>query len=528
MKSFNILDCTLRDGGYYNNWTFSNSFIQEYINKISKTNISYVELGFRFKENKSFKGNTAYTSDKLLSSLNIPKNLNIGIMINASDLCDNGSALNNLKNILGKKNRLIKFIRLACHFEEAFKLGACLKWLHKQNYEVFLNIMQISEANEKYIKNVCNFLKNYNLKALYLADSLGSLNNSDIAQIIKKFNKYWTKPLGLHAHNNLGLAFSNSIAAVKNGVKWIDSTILGMGRGPGNLLTEKILKFKSEKNIKYINQLNYIFFNSLLKKYNWGPNKYYKYAAINKIHPTFVQEILSDKRYTTKDYMRILESLKDKETKKYNPNKLFTPNNIFFGKASGSFLPINFFIGKKILILGPGNSVEKIKNKLETYIEKEKLFVVALNTTSSIDEKYINLRVACHPLRLNSDSIFYKNSKIPLAIPFSMLPSKLKDFIPIENKIIFDYGLKLSKNNKIKIRSSYCEIPTPLAVIYSLCIFISGKAKSIFLAGIDGHTLGDPHNDETFFYLKKIKFFIKNISLVSLTKSNLPIAYKNL
>jgi 4-hydroxy 2-oxovalerate aldolase len=172
--------------------------------------------------------------------------------------------------------------------------------------------------------------------------------------------------LGLHAHNNLGLAFSNSIAAVKHGVKWIDSTILGMGRGPGNLLTEKILKFKSEKNIKYINQLNYIFFNSLLKKYNWGPNKYYKYAAINKIHPTFVQEILSDKRYTTKDYMRILESLKDKETKKYNPNKLFTPNNIFFGKASGSFLPINFFIGKKILILGPGNTVEKIKNKLET------------------------------------------------------------------------------------------------------------------------------------------------------------------
>ena len=181
----------------------------------------------------------------------------------------------------------------------------------------------------------------------------------------------------------------------------------------------------------------------MLKKYNWGPNKYYKYAAINKIHPTFVQEILSDKRYTKKDYMRILESLKDKESKKYNPNKLFTPNNIFFGKASGSFLPINFFIGKKILILGPGNSVEKIKNKLETYIEKEKLFVVALNTTSNIDEKYINLRVACHPLRLNSDSIFYKNSKIPLAIPFSMLPSKLKDFIPIENKIIFDYGLKL-------------------------------------------------------------------------------------
>ena len=47
--------------------------------------------------------------------------------------------------------------------------------------------------------------------------------------------------------NNLGLAFKNSIVANKNGVKWIDSTITGMGRGPGNLKTEEILKIFNKR-----------------------------------------------------------------------------------------------------------------------------------------------------------------------------------------------------------------------------------------------------------------------------------------
>ena len=55
-KDVQILDCTLRDGGYYNNWDFSESSIQTYINDISTTGIKYLELGFRFNETKEIKG----------------------------------------------------------------------------------------------------------------------------------------------------------------------------------------------------------------------------------------------------------------------------------------------------------------------------------------------------------------------------------------------------------------------------------------------------------------------------------------
>ena len=41
-----ILDCTLRDGGYVNNWNFSNKDTKRTIRKLLKSNIEIVECGF--------------------------------------------------------------------------------------------------------------------------------------------------------------------------------------------------------------------------------------------------------------------------------------------------------------------------------------------------------------------------------------------------------------------------------------------------------------------------------------------------
>ena len=85
----NFLDCTLRDGGYYNNWHFSFQLIQDYLNVISKTKIQYVEIGFRsFLKNKNL-GLTGYTDDNLIERLSLPDSLKIGVMINAADLLKN-------------------------------------------------------------------------------------------------------------------------------------------------------------------------------------------------------------------------------------------------------------------------------------------------------------------------------------------------------------------------------------------------------------------------------------------------------
>ena len=133
--------------------------------------------------------------------------------------------------------------------------------------------------------------------------------------------------MGLHAHNNLKLALSNSITAVKNNFKWIDATILGMGRGPGNLLTEEIFKFKNYKN-NTINILKKNYFVKLKRKYNWGPNEDYRLAALHRIHRTYIQQMLSDKKYIPRNYIRIMNCLKKIGARNYRASKLLSASLI--------------------------------------------------------------------------------------------------------------------------------------------------------------------------------------------------------
>ena len=518
---FKLLDCTLRDGGYYNNWNFSKNEIQNYINNIQSTGIKYVELGFRFNEKKKIKGLTAYTDQKLLKSLKLPKNMDFGIMVNAGSLIrKNKFQVRILKNLVNKKNtEKLNFVRLACHEKEVFHLAKCFRYLRENNLNIFVNLMQISEINLNSLSKILSFLKKQKIQNLYLADSLGCLRPSQLKKIILFIQKGWKFEIGLHAHDNLNKALTNSIFAIKNNVKWIDSTVTGMGRGPGNLRTENILKFSknNESTNKFTNLVN--FFKKLKKKYNWGPNKYYKFAAEKKIHPTYIQKILSDKRYKKREYLNIMNSLSKFNTRLYNPDNLV--NSLYFisKKPSSDWTPSKIIKDKNILILGPGKNLKKNKHKVEKLIKRRNLYVISLNTFSSIKENLINLRVLCHPLRLTSDKIKIKKLKTKFVMPISSFNNNFKQSININKKNIYDYGIILQGNNQVSVNKNYCVLPYPLAIGYALSLTIAGKVNSVILAGFDGFHKSDSQSDNTeeLLNLFKKKYFNKNLS--SLTKS---------
>ena len=94
-----LVDCTLRDGGYYNNWEFKKDLINQYLKVMDDIKVDYVEIGFRFIDKIKTKGPCAYSEENFLKSLNIPKNLKIGIMINAADFVNSKDIIS-----LAKKN----------------------------------------------------------------------------------------------------------------------------------------------------------------------------------------------------------------------------------------------------------------------------------------------------------------------------------------------------------------------------------------------------------------------------------------
>ena len=522
-KNINILDCTLRDGGYYNNWDFKFKDIQKYINSVASTEIRYVELGFRFLEKNKIRGLTAYTEDKLINNLKIPSNVNIGVMINVGDLLKNKrSTLINCKKLFRNKNNKLKFVRLACHYEEIFLIKDVISWLKKNNFIVFVNLMQISEIENNKIIKVCSFLKSTKVDIFYFADSLGSLTPKKTKNITQIIKKNFNRQIGIHAHDNLGYALQNSLKAYENGANWIDSTITGMGRGPGNLRTEVILRYYNIfrfLNKKNINKSTLNFFLSLKKKYNWGKNKFYAFAARNKIHPTYIQQILSDERYLKNDYNKILSALSKLDTKKYNPNKLVNSAIFLSNSTSGTWAPKSVLKKRDVLILGPGKNLKSIKKKIEEKILKKNLFVICLNNFSYLNDKYINLRAICHPLRIASDKVKLKKLKTKIAIPISSMSQKIRKSIDFKKGDIYDYGLTIGPTSKITVKNKYCVLPSPLAIGYVLSMVISGKARSVKVAGLDGYEKSDPDYDNTDELLKIfVKKYFKS-KLVSLTKT---------
>jgi 4-hydroxy 2-oxovalerate aldolase len=313
MKNLTVLDCTLRDGGYYNDWHFSKDFINDYLKTIYNSGIEFVELGFsQIKKNK-LNGICYDVDNKLIGKLKIPRNLKIGIMVNASDLISKNYNTEKFKKFILKKKR-ISLLRIACHFEEVSRIIPFIKTLKKTNLKLAINLMQISEQKKTNIVKVLKKLSKEKIDIIYFADSLGCMSFKDIKEIILLFKKNCKAQIGFHAHDNMGNAKNNVLTAIKNGSNWIDTTVFGMGRGAGNAKTED---FVTKDKKKIINQLKKRRFVDLKDEYKWGFNKYYNLSAKYKIHPTYIQKILNNLKISEARIIKIINNLKNLNSKKF-------------------------------------------------------------------------------------------------------------------------------------------------------------------------------------------------------------------
>ena len=516
MHKVTHLDCTLRDGGYYNNWDFKIDLANKYLYALSKINVDYVEIGFRFFDIKRVKGKFAYCDEKFLNKLKIPKNINLAVMINAGDVLENDFYNKDLirKKFIKKSSSKIKLVRVAAHFHELKLILPMIKDLKNLGYEIGINIMQISNKKNSEISKAIKIVRKMNPKVLYFADSLGSLTLDHTIKIIKVIKKHWKKDIGIHTHDNLGNALRNSMIALKNGVKWIDTTISGMGRGPGNTKTElAIIEFEKSKNKKMdiipLTKLVNNEFKILKSKFNWGTNPYYYMAGKWGIHPSFVQEMISAD-FPEEKVFKNLKNLRDIGGHKFSKD-LINRNELFYhGKVVGDWIPKEFLFKKKILILANGPNLFKFKGKVEKFIKKnDELIVFQINNKNIIKDGLIDYRIACHTMRILLDSKEYYKSKSPIILPLNRFSDRVKK--SLKHIKTLNFGLQVKKN-KFEFNKNFTVIPNSLAFSYALGIANSAGVKEIYLAGFDGYKNNHPKKiemDETIENYYKTKNIIK-------------------
>lgn len=527
-----LLDCSLRDGGYYNNWDFPEPVINRYLKAISEAGVDVVELGLRSLENRGFKGACAFTTDDFINGLKIPANLKVGVMINASELLDKDSQEYALKKLFPNdaSNSPVNLVRIACHIYEVAEVLPVVPWLKQCGFTVGLNLMQIADRTDTEIKDLAALISQYPVDVLYFADSMGSMTPKQTERAIGSIRTGWEGAIGIHTHDNLGLALSNTLSALHLGVTWVDSTVTGMGRGPGNARTEELAIEMAEIRNEQINLIPLMellddYFKPLQSKFKWGTNPYYYLSGKYGIHPSYVQQMQGDSRFTDVDILAVINQLREDGGKKFSIKALDTARHLYRREAKGTWNPREIFEGRDVLILGSGPSVAAHNTGVERFIEKFEPIVIALNTQTEIKLELINYRIACHPVRLLADCKSHAVLPQPLITPLSMLPDQVRS--ALSGKKTLDYGIS-EKPGFFETHAHYCVLPNSLVVAYALAVVTAGSAANIYVAGFDGYGADDPRTEEVEGVF--MSYFLMNgrREVTSLTPSQYSIPTKSI
>ncbi len=262
-----ILDCTIRDGGHLCEWDFKKQLVDDAYITASKTGIDYFEIGYRMHKNS--KGIYSVCPDYIL-----PKgSCRLVVMVNASDF-----------DINDFKTGEPIMVRVACHHDEISEGIKICELLKAKGFDVFLHLM-----NADLIENFSGLKKWCNkkiLESIYFADSFGSFGPDKVEYYFKKLQDIGFEKISFHGHNNLQLAFANSIKAIELGAYSVDGTAYGMGRGAGNLPLELLIGYMKNYDISYYVILIEKYFCELNAKYNWGYNLSTLQTGLKNIHPS--------------------------------------------------------------------------------------------------------------------------------------------------------------------------------------------------------------------------------------------------
>lgn len=228
-----LIDVTLRDGGYVNGFDFSLETAKHIVSGLQKAGVDWIEIGYRNGPAKGTAGlgMTAATDDDYISALREFAPLaRLVVMLHPHNI--QGEDLQSLKQ-LG-----VSLVRV-CIRQDRLKEGLdTIRECKRAGLFTSANFVRITYFTSREIKQMTRRAEAAGADIVYFADSNGHLVPEQVKSIATVLKSALTIPVGFHAHNNLSLGLANTMAALESGVDWIDSSLRGMGRSGGNLATE--------------------------------------------------------------------------------------------------------------------------------------------------------------------------------------------------------------------------------------------------------------------------------------------------
>lgn len=279
-----VIDVTIRDGGLVNHFDFSVDFVRQIYKGLNAAGIDYMEIGYKnspqlLKDDKS--GPWRFLNDSFLHEVIEKKG-----KTKLSCLVDIGRV--DEKDILPRQESLLDMVRVACYIKDVPKAVALVERFHGLGYETSINIMALSNVQEADLREGLKRIAESPVDVAYVVDSFGNLLGRDIEHYIHIFKEHLAdKKLGIHTHNNLQLAFSNTLVAMQNQVEFVDSSLLGMGRAAGNCPTELLFRVLNDPqyDLRPVLELLQRQMIPMREKVEWGYTIPYMITGMLNEHP---------------------------------------------------------------------------------------------------------------------------------------------------------------------------------------------------------------------------------------------------
>jgi 4-hydroxy 2-oxovalerate aldolase len=307
-EKIKVFDCTIRDGGLINNHDFDDRFVRAVYKALSEAGVDYMEIGYKNSKNlfssKEF-GKWKFCDDEAIKKVidGIESDTKISVMVDVDRV--------DIEDVKPKKDSPVDMIRVASYVKDIDKAIFLTNHFADKGYETTINIMAISRALDNELTEALHQLEvECKAQVIYIVDSFGALYQESVEFLVKKFKGILkTKEIGIHAHNNQQLGFSNTIEAIIHDANYLDATVYGLGRAAGNCPLELLIGFlKNPKfDIRPILDLISKEFIPLREKMEWGYIIPYAITGILDEHPKAAMALRSSEK--KENYREFYESL---------------------------------------------------------------------------------------------------------------------------------------------------------------------------------------------------------------------------
>ena len=494
MKSIKLLDCTLRDGGFLNDWNFGEASIHSIFRRLVKSNVDIIEVGFidarrNFDINRSINPDTE-SYNKLFQNETKGNSIIVGMI-------DFGTCP--IENIQDKKDSFLDGIRVIFKKKDITEALKLCRQIKDKGYLVSVQPVSITTYSDREWLDLIDMVNELNPFAMSLVDTYGLLHKDKLFKYFNLLDDNLNSniEIGYHAHNNFQLAYSNSIELLNINTSRniiIDASLYGMGKSAGNLNIELIADFlnkvydKSYDIFEIINTIDLEILN-YTTKYKWGYQIEYYLSAINKCHPNYVKYLESKNTLPIKEINRILSQIPKEKSLTFDKDyveQLYLKYQTKNLDDSSAYLKLKEALsGKSILLIGPGYSVKKEKEKIKNFILENRLVTIGVNHINNYFD--INYTFISNVKRFDQLNCNDKNNDRTgkIILTNNILPKYSPDYL-------FNYSALINPDSIVGESSLYL----------LLKILSKLNVKDVILAGFDGFSKYT-HN----YYDNKLQFY---------------------